>query len=324
MPPKTLLTADLHLSDNTRDAYRWEIFPWLIKQIELHKIERAILLGDITEYKDGHSAYLVNRIVDTLVELGGYCDVVILRGNHDGLTPDCPFFKFTGELKHITWISSPLRIGRELFLPHTDNYKQDWANINFDADTFFCHQTFIGAAAESGSQLAGVPLDIIPPNIRVFSGDIHKPQQLGSVTYVGAPYTIRFGDDYDPRIIILQGKKATSIPVPGVRKRLLNITSPAQLKPDVANPGDLVKVRVHLDTTKDSWDIWRAEIADILKQNKWKSCGILPVDERLISRVKPQTSPTITDKDLMHEFADRQGLNEIRLKIGMEFVDEGN
>lgn len=327
MVPKTLLTADLHLSDTARDSYRWDIFPWLIEQVKSLSVERIIILGDVTEYKDGHNARFVNRLVDTLINLGRYCDVVILRGNHDGLSPDCPFFGFTGKLKYITWISAPVRKGEELFLPHTDNYKKDWKALTDDFDkatTYFCHQTFVGATAESGSKLDGVPLNIIPCHAQVYSGDIHKPQCLGPVTYIGAPYTIRFGDDYNPRIILLKGTQAVSIPVPGVRKHLFEITSPAQLTAALAAPGDLVKIRVRLLDEASRWGECRAEIVEAVQRYGWRSCGVQPIVENTISRLKPQTSPNITDRELMHEFAARQKINDTRLQTGMEFVDAGD
>ena len=97
---------------------------------------------------------------------------------------------------------------------------------------------------------------------KVYSGDIHTPQKAGPVTYVGAPYLVDFGDDYAPRVIVLDGNKEISVPVPGPQKRLI-IWGDNQLD---AKPGDILKIRVHF-TPKDSGSWWNVR-DDI---NAWAS-----------------------------------------------------
>ena len=57
-----LVIGDLHLTDQPKDAYRFGIFKWIKKQIEKHQPEYTVILGDLTDKKDKHSAGLVNRI----------------------------------------------------------------------------------------------------------------------------------------------------------------------------------------------------------------------------------------------------------------------
>jgi len=42
----TLLTGDIHLSENPRDAYRFEFLGWLGNLIKRKSVERLIILGD--------------------------------------------------------------------------------------------------------------------------------------------------------------------------------------------------------------------------------------------------------------------------------------
>lgn len=323
LAPRTLLTTDLHISGKAADAYRWKIFPWLSQTLKQYEIDRLIILGDLTEQKDGHTSHLVNKFVSNLVQLGQLCDIVIIRGNHDGLTPETPFFAFTDKLRHISWISLPRRIGNEMFLPHTLDYREweDYADDFKDCSIFYCHQTFVGAVSEQGYKFpGGVPLDLFPRGARIYSGDIHKPQTIGHLTYVGAPYTIRYGDNFDPRVILLEGDREQSIPVPGVQKRLIDINSPSQLLPQHANPQDLVKIRVHL--TGEScphWSEYREEIAAFCAKQRWNISAISPITEHKLAPKVATQAMHVSDTDLIRAFAKRQGLGAGFLKAGLEF-----
>src|SRR5205814_1607714 len=93
-----------------------------------------------------------------------------------------------------------------LFLPHTNNYKRDWKGLDFSKyQWIFAHNTFQGANI-GPRRLEGIPTSIFPRNAKVISGDIHVPQHFGPIEYVGAPYRIDFGDDYEPRVLFLSTK----------------------------------------------------------------------------------------------------------------------
>jgi hypothetical protein len=80
----------------------------------------------------------------------------------------------------------------------------------------------------------------------------HSPPAANRcVTYVGAPYLVDFGDDYEPRMLLLSGQHMTSLPMRGPQKRLLELSYPP---PDggwstpAARRGDLVKIRLSIAT----------------------------------------------------------------------------
>lgn len=323
-----LLTADIHLSDNPRDSYRWGFQKWLRSTVKRLNISSVYILGDLTERNDMHSAWLVNRLVGDIALLAELCDVTILPGNHDGRSPDNPFFAFTNNLRHVTWIGTPTRFGDELFLPHTNNYERDWqqsiANGDFTATTHYYHQTFAGSVGEGGFQLEGIPLTVIPKGTRAFSGDVHTPQTNGPLTYVGAPYRVDFGDDFDPRVIILDGAKVTSLPVPGPQKRLIKLASISKLAAHLANKGDIVKITVALKSEEFAeWQRYRGMIEDLAYKEGWALHSASPIITHTLSHKLTSESKQKPDAEIMRAFAARQGLNDKLLNVGMEFLPGG-
>jgi hypothetical protein len=194
--------------------------------IKKHKVDELIVLGDLTEEKDYHPATLVNALVDVIYSFSQLCEVIILRGNHDYTSIDCPFFQFLRRMDRVRWLNTVTRlklsIGDCLFLPHTRDYKTDWAKLPQleELDWIFAHNTFEGSVTEHGKRLSGIPTTFFD-DFRVISGDIHAPQDVGSVRYVGAPYQIDFGDLFEPRVLLLDRMGIKSISVFGPQKRLL-------------------------------------------------------------------------------------------------------
>src|ERR1700676_3121506 len=103
-----LITADLHLNDLARDAYRHDwmanILPGMLQKYD---IKLLLLLGDLCDSKDCHNAWLTNSVVDHLTLLAEICPVIVEKGNHDYVDPSTPFFEFLGKIPNVTWINKP-------------------------------------------------------------------------------------------------------------------------------------------------------------------------------------------------------------------------
>ena len=63
------LIVDTHFTDNQRDAYRFGIFDWIVKQQRDKPVAATFFAGDLCDAKDRHSATLVNRVVAGLTKL---------------------------------------------------------------------------------------------------------------------------------------------------------------------------------------------------------------------------------------------------------------
>lgn len=258
---KQLLISDLHLTANPRDDYRWGLFPWLRSVIVSQTIRDLFILGDLTEAKDYHSAKLVNRIADNLISLyrerdSGLFTIWVLRGNHDGIDPTCPFFRFLRGFPFIKYVEvpymTPINNVEVLMLPHTTNPVKAWEPVEMHAaEIVLLHATVRGALAENGQAMEGIPPALLRPahRAKIYSGDVHVPQKIGPVEYVGAPYPIRFGDSFRGRAIMLEDwRKPESLFPPTIQRRVLTIGAAGATEKDLEglDKDDQVKVRVQL------------------------------------------------------------------------------
>lgn len=339
-----LATTDLHLSEQPIDLYRFDFLekhlPHEIKKSQ-QPVDGLIIAGDITEEKDRHSARLVNRIVNGLSNLAALCPVIVLMGNHDYADEGHPFFEFLGKIENLCFVDTP-QFGKHLkepfkvfryllFLPHTRDYKRDWATyLNYgwgDLDAIIAHNTFDGADTGYGRKLDGIPVDIFGKQA-VFAGDIHNPQQLGPVEYIGAPYTVDFGDDYAARLLCIQdnGKTRWRAIDHYPQKRLVHVCDGKDLLDynDRWNEGDILKVRVDVDNMREWGSIVKLVHAQAAKLGVIAS-RVEPVIAGKAQKksVKAQTSESnFSDKEIVTQFADRNNLDDETLDAGLALLEE--
>jgi 3',5'-cyclic AMP phosphodiesterase CpdA len=334
---KALVIADLHLSEKPRDAYRFQVMADIANLIEKHKVDYLIILGDLTEAKDFHPATLVNAVVDIVHSFSQFCEVLVLRGNHDYTRADFPFFRFLRRLKRVRWINSVSRIdlGKAdcLFLPHTRDYKKDWALLPHleEIQFVFAHNTFEGSITEHGKKLSGIPTDMFEGNAPVISGDIHTPQRLGPVTYVGSPYTVDFGDSFEPRALLIdwfdhRDFVLKDIPLPGPQKRLLDITTAdiGRLKKQNFEEGDIVKVRLTLGLEEqENWFALRDKVKHELSDLGADVYLVQPVTSaQAKSLAKIARKDVKSDEFIVQEYGKATKQPEATLQIGLSLLKE--
>jgi len=328
-----LVTGDLHLTDDPANEYRHSFMRELWSIAKQRQPDGIVILGDLTQEKDRHSASLVNRVVDHIDALASVAPVVILEGNHDYADEGSPFFAFLSRIPDCTWvgaITDGADIGKQfkscLFLPHTRRYKEDWKDVDFEAfEICFAHQTFTGASIGFGRQLEGVPLEYIPARASVVSGDIHVPQSLGPVIYAGAPYTINFGDEYTPRLlsIDLPNGRVRSIGVGTFpQKRLVVVGGIEELPTAGFNERDIVKVRIRVDdmgtwhSTKKAIEEWGQEHGLTIQRKE-------PILEHkaIKRRIKIKESKQSDDHELVEQYGKRHDLDDKTIDMGLAIME---
>lgn len=326
---RTLVTADLHLSANRRDAYRIEALRELYRLARKKGIERTLILGDLTEEKDRHSDWLTNQVVELLRLFAGLGRVYVLQGNHDSFSdPECPFFHFLRHMPNMRWIGRPksleLRgLGRVLFLPHTRDYARDWAQCAFaDHEFVFCHGMFTGVELGYGRKAdGGIPLGIIPKNVMCIAGDIHIPQRFANVEYVGAPYTIDFGDTYRPRAIVIDDEtrlddiRLDHLP----QKKLLDLdwSELDRNKAAGLNAGDILKIRVAVPRKAASdWPAARDKLRALYETNYVVHSIVAKIIEDQGKRIKLREAEAKSDEQVFAEFVRSRGVDKATAKYG--------
>lgn len=268
--PVFLYTADLHFTNRRSDEYRWDIFKHLATIIKKCNVTDLFILGDLTDQKDRHPSELVSKLNGAILSMSRLgVDVWILKGNHDYVQPLLPFFKFLDSLPRVHYFTSPENVTIKgvnfRFLPHTEHpvwLRSDFAGI----DRILMHQPIVNSVLANGWNLeGGMSVDVFSEFTgEIISGDIHVPQKLGKVRYVGAPYPIHFGDTYTPRVLLERAGKLTSIKIPAIKKLIITVNS--KNKGSVFNnisSGDQVKAVVKL--RRPEFPSWRQHKDDVVK-----------------------------------------------------------
>lgn len=259
---KIIITADIHLTNQPEHEYRWGVFNNLGKHLERSDVKAAFILGDLVDVKDRHPAIFVNRVVEAIATLAEEKLVYVLMGNHDYIDSACPFFRFLDEIENVRYIRKPAIIAIKgceiLMLPHGLKWAPgaSWREkfqLAKPWDLICAHETFNGSVASNGQVLEGKSLGLVSKQATagapVVSGDIHVPQKIGNVTYVGSPHPVAFGDSFEPSLLLWDLKKGSGerIKRSCIRRSVLEFRSgPDEI--EVVNDigveqGDHVKIR---------------------------------------------------------------------------------
>lgn len=330
-----LLCSDLHLTANPKDEYRWKFFKWLLDECVSESVKTLVILGDLTDDKDYHPASLTNRLVESLTMLTYIgVEIVILQGNHDYLRAGHSYFKFLSLIPGITFVTVPTQLDADddgplvYCLPHTKTPAKTWQGFDFSHyDYLFMHQTVSGAKASNGQVMAGEALPPLNAG-KVYSGDIHVPQVIGQVEYVGSPYHVHFGDRFTPRCILLDRRnRPVDLHYETISRVSLRIESPKELhRIDWLKPGDQVKLVVTLpEADKADWRRIKADAIKQLERRKVDLCEVKLVVERsgAVRHRDAQgqaRSSRLSDPDALWAYVEREDLGGEALDMGLEIM----
>ena len=326
-----LLVSDLHLTANPADEYRWALFPWLRHQLAQHQCKTLFIGGDITDAKDYHSAQLTNRVARELIAIKQHVEsVLILRGNHDFLQDGHTFFEFLNLWPGITYMTKPSDLSAEgesvLMLPYSKNPASDWAGLPLaDYQYLFMHQTLAGSISSNGTKMEG---DLIPELYKVgkiWSGDIHVPQTIGPVEYIGSPYPVHFGDAFRPRAVLLdEAGKPTTLRFQTIRRLSLKVASLDDIKALRLSPKDQIKVELQLAAAEaHEWKALRREISDYVTSTGAELHGLgmsIKANRKRVDTNRAsiqQRTPSAT----VLAYVEAEDLGANALQVGLELIE---
>lgn len=324
-----LLCSDLHLTANPRDEYRWGLFKWMPAQVSRYSVKSVAILGDLTDAKDYHSAELVNRVVQNVVMLTWFgVKVYILMGNHDYLRANYAFFQFLSELPNVQFITSLADTGHEgascCWLPHSKQPSKDWAGYDFSHfQHVFMHQTVGGSLSSNGQTMRGddLPLDRLRSAGQVWSGDIHVPQRLNGVEYVGSPYHVHFGDSFRPRCVLLDETGPSDLHFRTISRRTLDLTPEDNWQDLNLHEGDQIKVRLHLQRGDlPNWQSLRQAVLNACQHSGVQLCGVQLVAPKRLERVRLTHSPQTEPADVLLRHVQTQELGPEMYETGLELL----
>lgn len=324
---RLLITSDLHFNDKAMDRYRFGLFEWLAKEQRKRQTDALFILGDLTENKDRHPATLVNKVVEGLRLLRP--PIYILRGNHDGIDPTCPYFKFLNAVEGVTFVlkTQTVHNGRFGMLPHC----RDQSELNNNCTllpkglvAIFGHNTFEGAIAETGASLSGLrlaPIESLRPGA-VWAGDIHRPQRVGRLlNYVGSPYHVRFGDDFNPRVVLLVDGFPKNLRFEAPRKWSLAINDATDLEGMEMREGDQVKIEITIPPEGAvDWAERKRAVLDMCKRLGVEvfGCTLKMPPRRAITRQATKTSKPV---DILKEFCRNEKVPTEIASVGYALIE---
>lgn len=325
-----LVVTDLHLTSAVRDAYRFKVFRQLHAEIEKREVSSVWILGDLTDAKDNHASVLVNKIVTEIVGLSRRAEVKIVRGNHDGLDPAWPYFGFLSHLDKVTFYAKPEVVREVLILPHSRSPAVEWKRYKFqDFACIVMHATVDGSVVENDTVMTSEVSSawFKSATCPIYSGDVHVPQRVGKITYIGAPYPIRYGDKFPPRMLYLDSRmRETFIPLENIRRFLADIRSPDELEKLDARKGDQIKVRVHVrEADLGKWAKLRREVTATCENAGLDVAGVeLACERSQRASLKAKTVAGLTPEAVFGKYVDRHRLPEAVVQIGLELLKAQN
>lgn len=339
----SLFISDLHLTANPRDEYRWQIFPWLVATIIRCEVRSLFILGDLTEQKNYHPSELVNRVVFQTLRLyretGNLLDITILRGNHDGPDWNSAFFRFMGAYPCISFIehahSTSIDGKRILFLPHARDPESEWRLPDEEwekAEIILTHMTFSGVRAENDQALSGWDQRAFFDRAKgaewIISGDIHVPQKIGRVEYVGAPYPIRFGDSFRGRaLLLLDWKKSESLFPDLIQRGVLRLSPRDDLGKLLSKfkKGDQIKAVVSGLREGAEWPAMKSRILEACAGRGVELCG-LELERQGSQRfpIRPRHQAFKDSADALTKFIEREKLPDRLAEVGVGIFEESN
>lgn len=348
-----LIIADPHLTDKEVDSYRFAIMhriPAIVKK-RYSTIDRIIILGDLTENKDRHSESLVYKIVNMFnfyMRTFPNSQIIVLAGNHCGITAQRSFFRFMPELNtRIEYITVPMGIeygyGKELFLPYERvDILEKWREFmpfNSRYKRIYMHQTVQGATAANSLTLDGLDAHLFRRAGVVISGDVHTAQTIGdesrngAIHYVGSPYPIDFGDADGGRVFVARSGERTaleSITVSSIKKAKITVRGDLATDElegaDIGPEGSMYHVTVNMTQRNlNEWHDIKHGVRSFIEERNCKAIRIHPSIEKVTAnqRGRKRDMSKLRPEEVIKRYASENKLDSYHIGVGLQLMKGG-
>jgi DNA repair exonuclease SbcCD nuclease subunit len=206
------LLADLHLGvranslewlQNVQTFFRNFYIPYLKKNYKSGNI--MFILGDVFDNRQLLDINVMNVGIDIMLELADILPIHMMTGNHDIYKKydtdvnSIIAFKF---IPNVKIYEKPVIITngetRILIMPWVGNKdnEENYVRLN-KSDYVFAHSDISGFKYDNGRDIkSSTSADLLKFRSikKLFSGHIHKRQELGNFIYIGSPYHTKRSD----------------------------------------------------------------------------------------------------------------------------------
>jgi DNA repair exonuclease SbcCD nuclease subunit len=341
---RLLLTADLHLTSRPEHAYRLKYLEWLAYQCE--SVDAVAILGDISDAKDNHTSSFLNAVTDRIASLSADLngELYLLFGNHDGPSKDEAYWRFLRHLglSYVTkfTVMQWSNADQLVFVPFAEETDLlAWLcnpNLRSERCTVLMHTSADNAIVENGTALPNpkMPNTFLPAGFRgkVWSGDIHVPQVLGDIEYVGSPYHTRYGDQFTGRTVIYDTESGAITDLhfdeaPRLLTARVEFPNLHQLQHFLeknARAGDRLKMVGRVDTAILSQD-WNQFMDDAryCAQEFGVTMNGAVMEFTAAKSARSVPSARRSDAAIVRTYASQQGFDEATTKAGLDVLEDG-
>lgn len=208
---RIFLLSDLHFGvranslewlQNQKSFFRDFYIPYLKKNIQ--KGDILFILGDWFDNRQLLDIFVMNTSIDIIIELSEILPVYFLTGNHDiykKYDTDVNSIVAFRHIPNVTIYQKPCiitnNVNKIMILPWIGNKEteESYARAN-KIDYVFAHSEISGFKYDNGREIKSTSADFrkFRSIKRVFSGHIHKRQELANIIYLGSPYHMKRSD----------------------------------------------------------------------------------------------------------------------------------
>lgn len=209
---RIFLISDLHMGvransfewlDNQLSFFEKFYIPYLKKNIRKNDI--LFLLGDIFDSRQAIDIKILNSAIDIIEKMAKLIPIHILLGNHDvykKYDTDINSIIAFKHIENVTIYEKPIvltnKVSSILILPWVGNkdVEENYVRAN-KFDYIFAHADISGFKYDNGREIKeSNSANLLKfKNIkRLFSGHIHKRQELNKFIYIGSPYHTKRSD----------------------------------------------------------------------------------------------------------------------------------
>jgi DNA repair exonuclease SbcCD nuclease subunit len=178
-------------------------FPFLKENVKEGDV--FFMLGDWFDNRQLLDINVMNKAIEIIYQISKIMPVYLMTGNHDIYKKhdtdvnSLVAFRF---IPNVTIFEDPVVVtngkSKILVLPWigTKEEEEEYAKANSkNADYIFAHTDMAGFKYDNGRTIVkGANLKEVKGYKKVFSGHIHKRQQIDHMYYIGSPYHTKRGD----------------------------------------------------------------------------------------------------------------------------------